>query len=79
MTFDELCRLGADTHRNAMREIRLAFDTKWGSYFKCGGCGGRLEVLEHAATTLTGTKCIHGDHPCIVIRNGYSLPGRRQK
>lgn len=74
VTYDELCKLGTETSNVAKRAIRDAFHHKWGYYFKCAACGGRIEAFEHNAASLTGTRCIYGDHLCVVISNGYSYP-----
>lgn len=76
MTYDEFCKLATDQSNKALREIRDAFHFKWGAYYKCANCGGRIESLRDRLADFAGTKCIHGDHECVVIVNGYSYPDR---
>ncbi len=70
-----------EVKRAAELRIRVAFHRKWGSYWKCDKCGGRISdaVLDAHAFAMRddGPGCKQIDSPCCgkpVVRNGYSAP-----
>jgi rubrerythrin len=63
--------------RNAAAlKIREDFHKRWGSYWKCGRCGGPLLPGHAAASAEPAKPCPHGDHEIILVHNGYSWTTR---
>ncbi len=65
---DRLQRLADETAAASRLRIRQAFHDRWGSYFKCRQCGGRIEYDEYVGRE----RCPHGPHTTDPMLNGYS-------
>jgi len=63
---DRLQQLAEETAAAARSRIRQTFQDRWGSYLKCGRCGGCI--------TVDDQRCPHGDHLAEPMRNGYASP-----
>lgn len=78
MNADKLLEMARATRDAALLRIREDFHKRWGTYWKCGRCGGPLSpthVISHAPAAHA-KKCPHGDHEIVLVNNGYSWTNR---
>ncbi len=69
---DELLEMARATRDAAQLKIRETFHKRWGSYWKCGRCGGPLGLGPVSGVVIVAKPCPHGDHEIVLTHNGYS-------
>lgn len=69
----ELRELAESAAASARHRIRREFHERWGHYYKCARCGGRIDcAFDRHGPILSDRRCPHGDHDAEPVQNGYS-------